>query len=140
MRKISWTPECKTGFDEIDSQHRLLFAISNELLDIENPLRQQDEIKYMLHHLLDYVDKHFKTEESYFEKHNYPGLSEHRQRHNEITSEIKKVVSEAKSLTELKHSLDTMLENWIKVHVLLEDKKFSKWAVSKGIIKDPVSA
>ena len=64
MRKMQWSPECKTGFEEIDSQHRLLFAISNEILDIENPLKQQDEVKYLLHHLIDYVDKHFKTNPS----------------------------------------------------------------------------
>ena len=135
MRKMQWSPECKTGFDEIDSQHRLLFAISNEILDIENPLKQQDEVKYLLHHLIDYVDKHFKTEEEYSAKHSYPGIKEHKERHEDISKQIRQIVKESKSMTELKEHLDTMLDQWIRVHVLIEDKKFSVWAASKGIIK-----
>ncbi len=132
---MQWSPECKTGFDEIDSQHRLLFAISNELLDIENPVKQQDEVKYLLHHLIDYVDKHFKTEEEYFSKHSYPGIKDHKERHIDISKQIRQVVTESKNMTELKEHLDTMLDQWIRVHVLIEDKKFSVWAISKGIIK-----
>ncbi|KAF0147330.1 MAG: hemerythrin [Ignavibacteria bacterium] len=135
MRKMPWTPECKSGFDEIDSQHRLLFAISNELLDIENPAKQQDEIKYLLHHLVDYVEKHFRTEEEYFVKYSYPGIKEHKVRHAEISNQIREAVTLSKSMTQLKEQLDTMLDKWIRIHVLIEDKKFSAWAVSKGIIK-----
>ena len=134
MRKMIWTAECKTGVEEIDSQHRLLFAISNELLDIENPFKQQDEIRYLLRHLFDYVEKHFKTEEEYFQKHNYPGFKEHHDRHEEIKKEITNTIKESKSMYELKDKLDTMLDNWIRVHVLIEDKKYSVWATTKNLI------
>ncbi len=131
MRRLVWTDECKTGFSEIDSQHRLLFAIANELLEINNPHKQQDEIKYLLHHLLEYTETHFKTEEEIFEKNKYPGFREHKERHETILKDISSTIKAAKSMTELKASLDTMLENWIRVHVLLEDKKFSVWFNSK---------
>jgi len=133
MRKMIWSTDCKTGFDEIDSQHRLLYAICNELLDINNPQKQQDEIKYLLHHLVEYVEKHFKSEELVFEKYGFPGLGEHRQRHKEIMAEISAVIKDSKSMTELKDNLDTMLDNWIRVHILIEDKKFGVWAKSKNI-------
>lgn len=132
---MPWSPECKTGFDEIDSQHRLLFAISNELLEIDNPVKQQDEIKYLIHHLVEYVDKHFRTEEDIFSKHSYPGFKEHKERHEEILNQIREVVTQSKSMTQLKEQIDTMLDKWIRIHVLIEDKKFSAWAASKGIIK-----
>jgi hemerythrin len=134
MRKLLWTSECKTGFDEIDSQHRLLFAICNELLEIANPARQQDELKYLLHHLVEYIEKHFNTEEEYLERHSYPGIKEHKMRHAEITSQIREVISQSKSMSQLKEQLDTMLDKWIRIHVLIEDKKYSVWAASKGII------
>jgi hemerythrin len=136
MRKMIWTPECKTGVEEIDSQHRLLFAISNELLDIENPFKQQDEIRYLLRHLFDYVEKHFSIEEEYFRKHNYPGFKEHHDRHEEIKKEITDTIKESKSMYELKEKLDSMLDNWIRVHVLLEDKKYSVWATMKNLIPE----
>ncbi len=60
-------------FEEIDSQHRLLFAISNELLEISNPKSQEPEIKYLLRHLRDYVEKHFSFEEKFMEEKKFSG-------------------------------------------------------------------
>jgi hemerythrin len=134
MRKMIWTAECKTGIEEIDAQHRLLFAICNELLDIENPFKQQDEIRYLLRHLYEYVEKHFKTEEVFFENNNYPGIKEHSARHEEIKNEITRTIRESKTMYELKENLDTMLDNWVRVHILLEDKKYSDWGKMKKII------
>lgn len=132
MRKLLWTEDCKTGFVEIDSQHRLLFAIANELLDIENAVKQQDEIKYLLHHLVNYTESHFKTEEELFTLNNYPGLKEHKQKHEAILNEISSTIKNAKTMSSLKESLDTMLDKWIRVHVLIEDKKYSSWYNSKS--------
>lgn len=58
-------------FEEIDSQHRLLFAISNELLEISNPKSQEPEIKYLLRHLRDYVEKHFFLKKNLWKRKNF---------------------------------------------------------------------
>ena len=88
MRRMIWTAECRMGFEEIDSQHRLLFAISNELLEISNPKSQEPEIKYLLRHLRDYVEKHFSFEEKFMEEKKFPGLSDHKEKHQKIVADI----------------------------------------------------
>jgi hemerythrin-like metal-binding protein len=134
MRKMVWTAECRMGFDEIDSQHRLLFAIANELIDIENPRSQEPEMKYLIRHLKDYVDTHFAFEEKFMAEKKYPGLNEHKQKHEMIVAEIRQALTGAASMTQLKDSLETLLTTWIQSHILIEDKKYSDWAKFHKII------
>lgn len=133
MKRMIWTSACRTDFEEIDSQHRLLFAIANELLDIRNPAKQELEIKYLLRHLREYVEKHFSYEENFMREKNYPGLNGHKEMHERIVSEINNSLTESSTIGELKEKLETLLGNWVQSHILIEDKKFSNWAKSKNL-------
>ena len=135
MRRMIWNANCRTGIEEIDSQHRLLFAISNELLEIENPKSQEPEIKYLIRHLTDYVKTHFQFEEEWMGKNNYPGSNEHAEKHEKIVSEINDVLIGSTTMTQLKESFETLLEGWIQSHILIEDKKYSDWAKFHKIIE-----
>ncbi len=134
MQRMIWTTNCRMGFEEVDSQHRLLYAIANELLEIENPASQEQEIKYLLRHLRFYIDSHFKSEEELMAKHNYPGLPTHIQKHEKIIGEMKEALTNSKSLTQLKSQLEDLLIGWIQSHILIEDKRFSDWAKLHKII------
>ncbi|MHB8930141.1 MAG: bacteriohemerythrin [Melioribacteraceae bacterium] len=134
MRRMVWTAACRMGFEEIDSQHRLLFAISNELLEISNPKSQEPEIKYLLRHLRDYVEKHFSYEEKFMEDKKFPGLSDHKQKHQKIVTEINNALTGSASMSALKESLETLLDGWVQSHILVEDKKYADWAKFHKII------
>jgi len=116
------------GFEEIDSQHRLLFAIANEVLEIQNPKQQEPEIKYLLRHLRDYVENHFSFEEKLMADKKFPGLNDHKIKHEKIIDEIRNTLSGSASMSQLKESLEDLLIAWVQNHILIEDKKFSDWA------------
>ncbi|MBS1257191.1 MAG: Bacteriohemerythrin [Candidatus Scalindua arabica] len=97
---MKWTRDCRLGINDIDSQHRLLFAISNELLDIENPLEEQLEFRYLIDHL---------------------------RKHKEIIQEINDILKSGTDLRKLKEQLESLMFRWIKEHICGEDKKYSKW-------------
>jgi len=124
---MKWTQDCRLEIPEIDSQHRLLFAIANELVDIENPLEQQQEFKYMIDHLRNYVEDHFKTEDKFMEDAKYPEREEHLNMHNDIIAEINSTLKSCEDLRTLKESLQSLMSKWIKDHICEEDKRFSKW-------------
>ena len=134
MQRMVWTPKCRMGFEEIDSQHRLLYAIANELVEIKNPISQEPEIKYLLRHLRTYADTNFAFEEELMAKHNYPGLTSHQEKHVMIVNEMKGALVESKSLSQLKDHLEDLLIMWIQSHMLVEDKRFSDWAKLHKII------
>jgi hemerythrin len=128
MKKLTWTPDCRLGYEDVDSQHRLLFAIANELIEIDNPQAQGPEIKYLLRHLREYVVDHFADEEKFLEKVKYPDLEEHKKKHAKIVEEIKDSIATSKNLVQLKQKLEDLLDQWIKQHILIEDKKYADWA------------
>ena len=67
-------------------------------------------------------------------KHNYPRLAEHKQRHNDIVNEMKKTMIKSNNMKDLHSNLDELLSKWIKVHILIEDMHFSRWAKTNKII------
>lgn len=132
--RMKWAKECRLGIDHIDSEHRLLFAIANELIDFENPMEEAPEFKYLLNHLRQYVGDHFKSEEKYMQDIQYPDFDDHIQKHHAIVEEINGLLKGSKTLNELKGKMEKLLKKWIKEHILMEDKKISEWMeiVKKG--------
>lgn len=124
---MKWTRDCRLGINDIDSQHRLLFAISNELLDIENPLEEQLEFRYLIDHLRNYVEEHFQFEIKFLEDNQYPDLENHLRKHKEIIQEINDILKSGTDLRKLKEQLESLMSRWIKEHICGEDKKYSKW-------------
>ncbi len=124
---MKWTKECRLGIVDIDSQHRLLFAISNELLDIENPLEEQLEFRYLIDHLRKYVEEHFQFEIKFLEDNQYPDLENHLIKHKEIIQEINDILKSGTDLYKLKEQLQSLMSRWIKEHICGEDKKYSRW-------------
>ncbi|MGM0419093.1 MAG: bacteriohemerythrin [Thermodesulfobacteriota bacterium] len=126
--KFKWQAEYRTGFDKIDAQHRLLFAIANELIqiDVDSP-ESKYEYKYLFSHLTDYVKEHFAAEEKLMDTIGYPEAEDHKDKHQFIISEINSSLKSSKSTANLKQNLESLLTKWIKDHVLNEDKKIEQW-------------
>ncbi|MBU1172501.1 MAG: hemerythrin family protein [Proteobacteria bacterium] len=124
---MKWKKDCRLGIDDIDSQHRLLFAIANEINDIHNPEDQEPEIKYLINHIRQYVKDHFAHEETFLEKHNYPELEKHKESHKIIIEEINHTLTSSKSIQALYEQLGYLMNVWIKDHILSMDKKYATW-------------
>jgi hemerythrin len=125
--RMKWTKECRMDVDEIDAQHRLLFAIGNELLEIDDPENEAKEFKYLFQHLTHYVDTHFQTEEKYMKEIRYPDLEEHIKKHEQIIEEINETIKSVRNLVQLRKNLETLIRTWIQNHVLVEDKAYAIW-------------
>lgn len=85
-----------TGNNLIDSQHMELIGKINKLVDCCEEGRGKIEAIKMLDYLAEYTEFHFSAEEDLQEKINYPGLAEHRQKHEDF----KKSVSELYAMLE----------------------------------------
>lgn len=125
--KMKWNSNCRLGIHEIDSQHRLLFAIAGELYEIEKPEGHGPEIRYVIDHIRKYVNEHFIFEEQVMEQSGYPGLQEHRESHRKIVEEINHTLTSSKSLASLKEQLEYLMAVWVREHILAEDRQFAVW-------------
>lgn len=80
-----------TGNELIDGQHKEIIEKINKLVGAcENGSCQLESIK-MLDYLADYTEYHFQEEEALQKEVGYPGLEEHKKRHDEFRVAVKEL-------------------------------------------------
>lgn len=133
MAKIEWNESYCLNVTRIDKQHQRLFAMINDL--DEAIAKEHDEyvIGDYLNELVEYLFTHFRTEEEYFEKMEYPELKVHVEEHLDFT---KKVVEfrRAYEQGELKLASQVVdyLSNWIREHILTTDMRYKPFFEEKS--------
>ena len=85
-----------TGNEMIDSQHKELIDKINDLLKSCEQSSGKVTAIQTLGYLADYTDFHFSAEEKLQEEIGYPGIAEHKQKHEEL----RQVVSELHAMLE----------------------------------------
>jgi len=124
MNRIKWNPEWNTGITSIDSQHKWLVRLINEVKSsISN-----EECKAVFLKLAKYIDVHFKHEEDLFERTGYPKMFEHIQLHERLLEST--VMLKDRLFNDplfVKEEVSDFLLGWLSGHILQEDKEFSDY-------------
>lgn len=121
---LQWRNELNIGVPEIDSEHRYLVALVNNLYDKFTAHSMEDSLRDTFVHLIRYVDRHFKNEEALMRAAGYPLLQEHQRQHEVLEDKVSELAE--LYLTDKEHiTAETMdfLKDWISVHVMKEDAK-----------------
>ena len=85
--------------------------------------------------MYDYTNYHFRFEENYMDKINYPALKEHRRLHKNFDTKIYDYYNELlQGGFVLGSELISVLKNWLIDHILVEDKKFCLF-LAKGLLR-----
>ena len=128
-----FTEDCILGIEEIDNEHRHLFEMINQVLDMLNKsslLDQYQEIKDLIADLENYADQHFDHEEAYMKKIRDPELILQRSQHMVFREKIDEfdVVSvdlEEEQVQVLRELLE-FLAKWLYHHILGSDIMIGK--------------
>lgn len=129
--KLKWKSCYSLGNNKIDNQHKELFNIANELLEISDPQHDKVKMKVVLHRLGEYVKKHFKDEEKLMQEIAYPKFEEHEKIHQEIIQEINSVIRDSHNLVELSLRLHGLINAWLMEHIIDEDLQIKEWLDSQ---------
>ena len=78
-----------TGDELIDSQHKELIERINGLLEVCEKRDGKMAALKTLNYLADYTDFHFSAEEKLQEEISYPGIKEHKEKHEELRQVVK---------------------------------------------------
>ena len=121
--------------EQIDTEHRQLFAIikeANDLIHADLLHDKYDAIMAVLSKLKDYTVEHFQHEEAYMEEIGYPGLVAQQYAHTSFCDKLNEI-----NLDEMDDNQQAYLEelvdfllNWLIVHILKMDKKIGEYAAS----------
>ncbi len=125
MELIKWSDKYSVNNFLLDSQHKKLIGIINELHTAMKVAGGKEILQTIFDELIWYTKEHFKTEEQIMQKFNYPAFKEHKLEHEKLTEkalQLQKDFKDGKSLI----TINTMnfLKNWLINHIEGTDKKY----------------
>ncbi len=129
MKKlIEWDNAYSVGFELFDKQHQQLVEMINDLYAAFLSGEAHIKAPQIVNEMVKYTDYHFKTEEKFFDKYNFPETDEHKAIHKQF---VDKSVELRDSLeygkVTVSYDIMNFLRQWLIEHIMGEDKKYTKF-------------
>lgn len=135
MALIDWNDNLSVNITEVDSEHKKLIGMINELHSAMGSGKGKDILGKVLTGLVEYTKTHFSYEENLMQKHNYPGYLSHKGLHDALVKKVldlQKNFQEGKSLVTVE--VMNFLKDWLTNHIQNTDKKYAPFLTSKGVV------
>lgn len=129
---IVWTKELEIGDPVVDSEHRYLAELINNLHDQFEAGKEDLELAKMFSHLANYVRVHFENEEALMEAIQFPSLEEHRIKHKNLVDQALEL-SEQYMEGENNITVETLefLKKWAVDHIAGTDMQIKAFLKGK---------
>ena len=141
MTDLEWKRQYSVGHREFDNDHKILYIIFQRLKEINLKIKNLDQIEeeyisYSLNQLVQYTNQHFKDEENYMLKYDFPGYKNHKRSHDRLRKNLDKLVCryQLEGPCVLLPLVD-FLEIWWESHILNEDRRYAEY-IDEGLYPD----
>ncbi|KAF7599676.1 MAG: hemerythrin [Candidatus Dactylopiibacterium carminicum] len=122
MNPINWTPDLSVGNEQIDDDHRQLFALLDRLNKDMSTGQVNQETQSIVDALRNYTETHFSREEAFMREIDYAHYATHKAEHDRFVSEVCALQSRvARGARTAQLDIDQMLAAWLREHVLVRD-------------------
>jgi len=126
MTFIDWDNKYTVNNIQLDNHHKRLFSIFNRLHDMSMEDYRDSLYETAIDELISYSYNHFKAEEKYMQEVGYKDIERHISLHKYFSARLADIKNREKSNNiELCRELILLLGNWLKNHVMDEDKKIA---------------
>ena len=134
MALMTWKEEYNINIKVVDSQHKKLVDLLNQIHDATSMGKGREVLAHILNELVAYTKLHFSTEEELFKKFSYPGYLQHKIEHDKLTKQVCEF-QDRYSAGRAAISIEIMqfLRDWLNGHILGTDKRYSEFLLSKGV-------
>ena len=132
MPIIHWTPDLSVGVGSIDTDHKLLISLINQLDDAIRGGEPQATVTRVLDALLDYANYHFAREESLMRESGYPDLAAHSRAHATFRAQVHDIRDRYERNAECIRAREVLalLKNWLRAHIVGRDKLYAPFVQS----------
>lgn len=134
-KHIVWDDSYKVGHPMIDSQHKRLFEIADELynLVIAPKEKQAADTGLVLQDCAKYVNFHFSCEEKLMNDTKYEEMENHLSQHKAFTTYVASLMSDFSRGSKIDlDKLYDFISDWLVKHITSEDKKLASYASSQS--------
>lgn len=134
IKKLQWEEKYSVGVEEIDNQHKKMFAVINELLDAIEMNSPESHLSNIIESLVKYKKFHFETEEKYFKEFNYEEAEDHIAKHKDFNNKLASLKEKYPENTiEFAFELVDFLEDWLIGHLMITDQRYVKCFQEHGL-------
>ena len=134
MAFMEWADDNRIGIEEVDEQHRQLFAILNRLHAAVTQGREQETLLGIMDELVEHALDHFQTEERLYLEHDYPGRQEHKNVHDALAATALELQGQLRDgSATLDIELLDFLHDWLMGHTMGLDKEMGKFFNARGV-------
>ena len=139
---ICWEDSYELGIELIDSQHKELVKLINQLYKacLSGNEAITTMFKEAMSRMVDYVRFHFTAEQELMTRINYPNFHEHKKQHENL---IMNILTAAKDYNEGKKFVPNhfvrLLKDWVLSHIAVFDKSYTAFIhaqKNKGLLTD----
>ena len=132
---MTWKDAWLTGIREVDTQHKQLVRLLNDLHQAMSPGQCKDALGTILGSLVSYTQVHFAAEERLLRKNGYPDFVSHKQEHDRLTAKVLQFQHDfnAGGIV-LTYEILNFLRDWLQGHILGTDKKYAPFLQAKGVL------
>ena len=126
---LLWLEDYETGNEQIDSEHKQLFQLTEKLINADFSDRGA-KIHTAVNFLTDYVLKHFGHEEGLMAECTYPKTAEHKQEHidlQEIVGKLKERIANEGETIKLSRAVNDSIVSWLTGHIMGSDKALADY-------------
>ena len=135
---ILWKKIYETGNERVDDQHKEIFRLVQEVLDVHAFESRQEKIVVAMDFLSEYAVNHFASEEALMIESNYPGLEEHKAQHDDFVSKVvafyERYKTEGDTIS-VSDTINDFVVAWLKEHIIGSDKlmanHYRDWEATK---------
>ena len=129
---IQWTNDLAVGIQDIDDQHRELFARVGALVDATHEL-DAGQVTKLFDFLDSYTRDHFLYEEEVQHRTGYPRRNEHKKMHEWFIANLAKLrarYSADGDSDTLRLQLKHFVSDWLVKHIRIEDADLANYLTS----------
>jgi len=132
---LRWSDSLSVGIDSIDSQHKILVDLINELHKKMKSGATREAVGGALGKLIDYTGSHFQYEEKLFVKYGYAEQANHKIVHKKLVSQVVEFQAQFKNGgKDVSIELMEFLKDWLLNHIKKTDMQYSSFLRGKGVV------
>ena len=132
-KALEWNESFATRVTKFDDEHKVLFAMVDDLHDAMQQKRSRETIGTVLNRLIDYTASHFAGEEELMRRTAYPGFDAHKREHEKLVEQalgLKAKFVAGETLPA--QGVIDFLQGWLVNHIMGVDMKYGPHLLKNG--------
>jgi hemerythrin-like metal-binding protein len=128
MQLLQWSKEIETGLDNVDTQHKQLIGMINQLSIAVEFGQPNSEMLPLVDRLYEYALNHFSVESDIFTHYEYPDRIDHEDEHAAFIDKVKYIRRQCELLdTPMSAKIREFLLQWFISHIKYKDMEYKRF-------------